>query len=72
MHKINELNYVKNLVKYKEIAKRTILSLKNTERNFFTEESKVMRMIIKYEANDIDQQLENFCYDSTSFIRQHH
>jgi hypothetical protein len=37
LHKINELQYVKNLVKYKEFTKRTILSLKNTERNFFTE-----------------------------------
>ncbi len=36
LQKISDLKYVKNLVKYKELTKRTILSLKNTERNFFT------------------------------------
>ena len=37
MHKVNELKYVKNLVKFKDYSKKAILSLKNSERNFFAE-----------------------------------
>lgn len=37
MKKISELKYVKNLLKFKEYTKKAILSLKNTERNFFSE-----------------------------------
>jgi hypothetical protein len=37
MQKVNELKYIKNLAKYKEYAKKTILALKNSERSFFAE-----------------------------------
>ena len=48
MQKVNELKYFKNLVKFKEFAKKAILSLKNSERQFFAEENKIMRMMIKF------------------------
>jgi len=54
------LKYVQHLTKYKELTKRTILSLKNAERNFLTSSDKVMRMVIKYHANDIHHRLESF------------
>jgi hypothetical protein len=53
MQQVNELAYVKNLARYKDYAKKAILSLKNSERNFFAEESKVMRMVIKFESNGL-------------------
>lgn len=68
IQKINDLNYVKTLGKYKDYAKKVILSLKNSERYFFAEESKVMRMIIKFQANQVPQQLDTFCRESELFL----
>ena len=67
MQKVNELKYFKSLVKFKEFAKKAILSLKNSERQFFADETKIMRMMIKFEANGLRNELDHFCQQSQGF-----
>ena len=68
LQQVDELHYVKTLGKYKELSKKMILALKNTERNFFAEESKVTRMIIKFESNKITEHLNDFCKEAQQFV----
>jgi len=58
--KINNIKYIKNLGKFKEVTKKIILSLKNTERSFFVEDTKIVRSLIKYQSNEVSTHLDNF------------
>ena len=55
--RINSMNYVQHLNKYKDSTKKIIIGLKNVERCFVPDNSKIMRTIIKYKGAAIKQEL---------------
>lgn len=69
MGRLEALPYVKQLGRFKELSKRTLLALKHAERHFLAEEGKIMRMLIKYQAGQIHGLLEEFAQQAQEFLQ---